>query len=285
MPFMHPMFMHPVMHPMFVRCTPCRSSSSCGASPFLLALLAFLFLPMLARVALVLLHVAFHVVMPIALAMLVCKACACCDEDATCGTATADPAQTKAEAMKACFAKMKAGIRKECVDKVKESCGREQGTVRETLAKKAAAARRIDLSTVRFEASEDGVRLTVAAPGVKPSDLDVSFVEHTLRITGATTREAETYTIERSVVVPPCVDLATAQCDHADGALTITIKKYPEPVATRIPVASASAARPVEVVAAEPVVAAAAEAVPDEAAEAKAGESSEGEWEPLGKEE
>lgn len=285
MPFVHPMFMHPVMLAPSVRCTPCRSSSSCGASPFLLALLAFLFLPMLARVALVLLHVAFHVVMPFALAMLVCKACACCDEDATCGTA-ADATQTKAEAMKACFAKMKAGIRKECMDKDKESCGREQDTVRETLAKKAAAAhRRIDLSTVRFEASEDGVRLTVAAPGVKPSDLDVSFVEHTLRITGATTREAETYTIERSVVVPPCVDLATAQCDHADGALTITIKKYPDPVATRIPVASASAARPVEVVAAEPVAAAAAEAVPAEAAEAKAAESSEGEWEPLSKEE
>merc|ERR1719164_333464 len=146
-----------------------------------------------------------------------------------------------------------------------------KSTVREELAKKETKTRRrVDLSAGRVETTVDGFRLVLAAPGVKPDDLAVTFVDQTLHVKGETARGDSVYCIETQWTAPSSIDLSTAAVTHADGALTVTLKKK---AAKRIPVTAEAA---VKVVASEPVE-------PEEPeVEAKtSNESSEGEWEPL----
>jgi len=235
-----PIMYAPMMHgtPMCGSPIYYRRTSPCGASPFLFALLAFLFLPTIVHVAACLLHIAFHVVVHVAfvgVAMKLLHACASCGNDAS----MTDSAYTKACAMKkACFAKMKAAAMEasECTPR---GSATDSGTVREELAKEAAGKdaplRRHDLSSGSIEATTDGVRLIVAAPGVKPDDLEVTFVDQTLHIKGETVRGADVYSVETQWTAPRTIDLSTAHCSHIDGALTITLKKK---AAKRIPVSA-----------------------------------------------
>jgi len=283
--FMHPMMFAdaPTMfaRPMYYRrrMSPCGfGASPCGfgASPFLFALLALMFVGPVLRLAFFFLHIAFSVFVHFAFIMICAKAVSAaasclCDEDETCAkTESRQSACAKACAMKACFARMK---------EARSSCS-ANATVRESLDPKSSAKSKIDLSSVRFDSyTEDGARLVVAAPGVNADDLEVSFVERTLVIKGETVRGADVYCVERSILAPPQVDLSTATCTHADGVVTINLTKK---ASKRIPISAAKATR-VEVVPAEPVEA--PEEEQEEEPEAKAGESSEGEWEPLAKEE
>lgn len=262
-------FAAPMMYAPPMMCSPHAhyrrpSCGPCGASP-LLFVLALLFLPSLLRVAFVALHIFFHVAVHFAFAALVMKLLsgAFCDGD--------EMRSESCPTTKSCFAKMKAAAQKAkaCDPCACDPCD-SKSTVREELAKKATKTR-VDLSSGRVETTADGFRLVLAAPGVKPDDLAVTFVDQTLHIKGETARGDSVYCIETQWTAPSSVDLSTATVTHADGALTITLQKK---AAKRIPVTAEAA---VKVVAAEPVE------TEEPAAEAKtsSGESSEGEWEPL----
>merc|ERR1719152_1142559 len=250
-----------------------RRTSQCGVSPFLFAIFALLFLPTIVHVAMFFVHIVFHVVVHVAfvaLAMKLLLACASCDDDNA--SSMSESACTKASAMKkACFAKMKATA-KEVGECTPRGSATDSGTVREALAKEAAGKggplRRLDLSSANIEATADGVRLIVAAPGVKPDDVEVTFVDQTLHIKGETVRGADVYCVETQWTAPRAIDLATAHCTHIDGALTITLKKK---AAKRIPVTA-------EVL---KVVTAPLDAEVEESEAVAGGLASEGEWEPL----
>ena len=288
-------FVHP-MHPMHHAFAPMRRStcSPCfGPSPFLVAFLAALFLPTILRVALFFFGCALHFAIVFGTVTLVTKAiCALCADDMwlSCHDQESLKKCFAAAKMKSCFEAMQ----REASAKKKESskgpcgcdpcgCGPSGGsagsTVREALAEEKKtekiAKRRTDLSTSRVEPTTEGVRIVVAAPGVSPSDVVVEFVEHTLIVKGETAKGADVYCADVQIMLPRQLDLASAQCTHADGALTITLaKKMP----TRIVVTPTTTTTP----AAQRQEAVVANETHDEAAvDAKADESSEGEWEPL----
>merc|ERR1719263_1958609 len=90
-----------------------------------------------------------------------------------------------------------------------------------------------DLSSVRLEDTNDGVRVIVAAPGVKPEDLEVTWVDETLQIKGCTERSSEVFTVDRRIVMPRQIDQDTAKCSHENGVLTVALERK---AAKRIPV-------------------------------------------------
>lgn len=106
-----------------------------------------------------------------------------------------------------------------------------------------------DLSSARVEETSDGIRVTVAAPGVKPEDLEVTWVDQTLQIKGSTARGNEVFTVDRHIVASRQIDPDSAKCTHADGVLTITLARKASkkiPVNADIQVVTATAT-PVEV--------------------------------------
>jgi len=82
-----------------------------------------------------------------------------------------------------------------------------------------------ELSSARLEETTDGVRVIIGAPGVQQEDLEVTHDEHTLSVKGETERDNEVYVVDRQIRLPSVIDLASAQCTHNNGVLTITLKK------------------------------------------------------------
>jgi len=117
-------------------------------------------------------------------------------------------------------------------------------------------------------ASPDAYTVTIAAPGLKTSDLNVVVEGDRLRVRGET-KVADTITarLDRTIALPPNADASAATAGHEDGILTLTLpKKVP---ARKIKVTATSASAAVGPPPASPVVALAASA---DAQEAKAGE-------------
>lgn len=225
-------------------------------------MLGVLFLPTILRAAFFFAHVAFgifaHVVLFAVAAKAVTSLVECCDEDE--------------HNVKSCFAKMRANAARACpcppqartCPFEKKVCGTK--TVREELAR--------DLSSTHVEPTKDGLKLVLACPGVKPADLSVSVVDRTLHVKGKTVKHNEAYVIDKQLPFSREVDLASAECTHVDGVLTIVLKKK---AAVRVPIA-------VNVEVAEAVVVEDKEEKEDPEETTKVGESSEGEWEEMGKE-
>ena len=86
-------------------------------------------------------------------------------------------------------------------------------------------SRRHDLSSVRVHPSGEGVRIVVATPGIRHEDLEVSVMDRMLRIKGETKRGPDTFDVDQELMVPSSIDADTAECMHAEGELTITIKR------------------------------------------------------------
>merc|ERR1719263_1107478 len=100
-----------------------------------------------------------------------------------------------------------------------------------------------DLSSVRLEETNDGIRVIVAAPGVKPEDLEVTWVDQTLQVKGCTETNGEAFAVDRHIVTPRQIDPNTAKCTHAHGVLTITLERKASkkiPVNAEVVVATAS---------------------------------------------
>merc|ERR1719267_124235 len=89
--------------------------------------------------------------------------------------------------------------------------------------------------------------LVVAAPGVRAADITVSAVDRYLHIKGESTKGPETFCIDRRILVPQGADMDAISATHAEGMLTLVIKKkVPKridvSVAPRMAAAAAAAA-------------------------------------------
>merc|ERR1712146_34546 len=84
---------------------------------------------------------------------------------------------------------------------------------------------RHDLSSVAVENEADELRVIVTVPGLRSDDIDLSFLEGVLHVTGETKRGADVYVVDRRVGLPPQVDADTTHATHADGQLTITMQR------------------------------------------------------------
>jgi HSP20 family molecular chaperone IbpA len=94
-------------------------------------------------------------------------------------------------------------------------------TTREELAKQT----RRDLSTVRVEEKPDKLRVVLAMPGVRASDVAVSVLARELRVSGESNRDGATYSIDRRIGLPYEVDADSAQATHAHGEMTIEFQR------------------------------------------------------------
>jgi len=98
--------------------------------------------------------------------------------------------------------------------------------------KEAGTHLHLDLSSVQLVAREEGTQdegalmtLVVAAPGVHVSDLTVSAVDRYLHIKGETTKGLETFCIDRRILIPQGADMDAISATHAEGMLTLVIKR------------------------------------------------------------
>merc|ERR1719274_372580 len=129
--------------------------------------------------------------------------------------------------------------------------------VRKNMDKKQAGKVHHNLSSARFEETVDGVRVLIGAPGVRAQDLEVRQDELTLCVKGQTERGVDTfYIVDQQIELPSCIDLDSAQCTHANGVLTIELKKK---VGKTIPVSVGVEVDPAKVSADEPASAAASD--------------------------
>jgi len=150
--------------------------------------------------------------------------------------------------LRSCFAKMRAAARSA-----------------EQSASVDSPLRRRDLSSVSVAESTDGVRVLVAAPGLKPEDLSVSVVDDKILVKGESKKaDGEVYVVDRTIVPSRRVDLDSVSCSHADGVLTLSLARK---AAKHIPVTKGVAVAEEQEV---PVV--------DAAAPVAADPDSEGEW-------
>lgn len=256
-------FATPMHHYAMPRMCP-RRSALCFAPCLtpLLTVSALLFLPSLLRLGFLvvfgLAQAATQLMFTFGFAMLVASTVRALlhEEEEEAGTRSASAS---------CFAKMKAHAQH------KTEAGANSKT-----EMGASKVRRHDLSSARLETTPEGIKVVVAAPGVAPTDLDVSVVEHSLRVKGETKRGVDVFCVDHQIVPPRHVDVNTAKCTHADGEVTIVLSKK---IGKRIPIAAAAPAPADE-------QASTTEAVDQDGAIEAAvrevtGEGSEGEWEPL----
>lgn len=113
------------------------------------------------------------------------------------------------------------------------SCG-DKNTTPNSLFRHIALQRK----TARDSSSTPGtatgeIQLVVAVPGVRCNDLNLTIVDNVLRISGQSKRGADVYRVEERIGLPRDADPETAQANHEDGELTITMQRK---VGKRIPV-------------------------------------------------
>lgn len=219
--FMNPMYVPTMYRPMYARaqhraCSPCVGFN-------LFTLIAFMiFAPMLFRLAV---FFFFHLVAPIALAFGVAVLMssfigACEDDTATscCSTSPAD--QYLVEAMKTCFAKMKAESSKERGYRGTRTHASKASDKSDT---KSTGPRRFDLSSVSLATTADGATVTVTTPGVK--EVGVTVVEQTLCVQGETNINGDIFCVDQKILIPSGLDLDSATATHQNGEAVVTVKK------------------------------------------------------------
>ncbi|HEY2826527.1 MAG TPA: Hsp20/alpha crystallin family protein, partial [Pirellulales bacterium] len=101
-----------------------------------------------------------------------------------------------------------------------------------------------------LDVSENDTAFTVRAevPGVDPKELEITVTEDRLTIAGekketvekkdrdAHHRESRYGSFSRTVQLPASVDAQHVSAEHANGVVTITLKKNPAAMAKKIPV-------------------------------------------------
>lgn len=207
------------------RCmSPC-GSAGCG-SLFKLAFIIFV-LPTLVRtgffvlatVGAMMMHGLFGVAVISSIAMLVRSSCSCISSEQMCPT--------------------------EANSNVKHPASAADPKASEKEAAQPASQRHLDLSSIQLvtrteDTNDEGLlmNLVVAAPGVRAADLSVGVVDRYLHITGESTKGTDTFCVDRRILVPQDADMDTIKATHADGTLTLVIKRK---VARRIEVVQAAA--------------------------------------------
>merc|ERR550537_1524800 len=86
-------------------------------------------------------------------------------------------------------------------------------------------ARRHDLSTAQATITTDGIKITVRAPGVKASDIEVNALEHSLHVTGATHINGDVFCVDQRVMLPNSIDIDSAEATHESGELVVTLTR------------------------------------------------------------
>merc|ERR1712146_741514 len=108
----------------------------------------------------------------------------------------------------------------------RSSCGKKSNNcANETVRAELAKERRHDLSSVAFGNKAEELRVIVTVPGLRSGDLDISFLEGVIHVTGETKRGADVYLVNRRIGVPTQVDADTMHATHGDGQLTITMQR------------------------------------------------------------
>merc|ERR1719231_902388 len=210
--FFAPMHFAP-MHNAHYRPPAHARNRACSVSPLALVFFGVFVAPMLVRVALVFIATAlnlFFTIAPLCAMIALTKSLCCADEtESREGLSSVKTSADRCCGIRKAFAKMKAA---------KEASRSEEPDKKTTPAKTKS-----DLSSGSVVESADGaLRVTIAAPGVKQSDLKVTVGGQTLSIKGETARVVE---VDRVIMVPSIIDLDSAECTHADGVLTITLKR------------------------------------------------------------
>jgi len=210
--------MHPMYQPPMYRrrdCAPCFN-------PLALFLL-FLFAPCLLRTALFLLAPLLHVGFALLLLGLTSSLCseACSKTEGVPSTRSPDTCRTN---LRACFSKMAAAAKQSSSScAAKKTCASEDG---DAAAKGEAPLRKRDLSSVRFEDTSEGSRVIVVCPGVAANELDVSITpDGDMHIHGATARGGEVFAVDRRMTISRNLEPESAECNHANGVLTVTLKR------------------------------------------------------------
>ncbi len=80
--------------------------------------------------------------------------------------------------------------------------------------------------------TEAGYEVEVPVPGFKPDDVEVSFQDGVIAVTG----KAERRSFSRSFTVPEDVDPEAIEARVNDGMLVLTLARRPEAQRKRIPV-------------------------------------------------
>lgn len=129
-----------------------------------------------------------------------------------------------------------------------------------------------DLSAMRVEASDNTLHIHLGAPGVRPADLSVQIVDDSvLSVTGETKKGTAIYRVDRRIQLPFNADPDQLTASHADGELTLVVKRKVRRVKLAHEVVTGQA----------PPQAAATETTTEESTAER--EAKEDEWEPLPK--
>jgi len=258
MPFEHMPFAFE--RPIFVgaprrsRCctSPCAASpcSSLPCSGLIKLGLFMLLFPTVVRIGFflgaMLMHGLFGVVVISSIAMLIRSSCGCVSSEHI--RTTACPRQSVGAGSATSEVKHPAS---KSADEVKHPA---TAACPEASKNEAGTHRHLDLSSVQLVAREvdtedEGALMTlvVAAPGVRAADITVSAVDRYLHIKGESTKGPETFCIDRRILVPQGADMDAISATHAEGMLTLVIKKkVPKridvSVAPRMAAAAAAAA-------------------------------------------
>lgn len=271
--FVHPFMPSPCFVPRYrANCAPVFTRGGCGvfnllggfADALVLVMFVSMFFPLLLSLVGFVLHVAFNVFIAYtvvsAMRRLIEGMCSSDQMDRTCifRTCSGESGKKRGE-------KSEAGAEK---------------TVETGDDKKPAATTAVrDLSAMRVEVSDDQVEIHLGAPGVRPADLSVKVLDdHVLSVKGETKKGHALYRVDRRIELPFIADPDQLTASHADGELTLVVKRLVRSVA--IPVSTVeppSLGRTV----AQPAASASSDSAghPSAASEAK-----DDEWVPLPKE-
>jgi len=192
----------------FAPCTP--AMSCCGSpcsSPCALPVLAPLLLVILAPLLMKLLMFAF---MPLLFAAVVCWAANSIEESAW----TCESARVRS-------------------DTPPRSCPQKERDAKKASERPEDMPR--DLSSVSVH-NDDEIRIVVAVPGIRTSDLDVTILDDVLHVVG----ESNMFRVDRHIALPRNADIETMHATHDLGQVTIVMQRK---VSKRIPLVQRGAER------------------------------------------
>lgn len=86
-------------------------------------------------------------------------------------------------------------------------------------------------SDFELRQDDDGFRVTLAAPGLRTEDLELSIADHMLSFKGETKTTTRHVTLDRSLRLPAKADSESEEVEvhHADGLIVVFLPNLPEP--------------------------------------------------------
>lgn len=137
------------------------------------------------------------------------------------------------------------------VDAESASAMAEHGIVKIMLPKLPRATHQLPVAegSDSLSPADTDYQLTVAVPGVRPSDLKVSCEDGVLSIEGETKAGYQHLVVSRQHRLPDDANFEAGSAAAQDGILTIVVPKRERPAARKLSITSAGAARTLPVAA------------------------------------